>query len=77
MFLYLRVLFWANESSIHAITLSGLIFEPVCYTTYPSPFGFTVDAKRRRLYWLNNDGDDGHLLVSQLEYTSTSCDRSR
>ena len=53
------------------------MFEPVCYTTSTSPFGFAVDAKRRRLYWLNNDADDGHLLVSQLEYTSTSCDRNR
>ena len=76
-FIFIRLLFWANESHIHAITLSGLIFEPVCCTTDTSPFGFTVDTNRRRLYWLNNHADDGHIVVNQLEYSSTSCDLTR
>ena len=69
-----RVLFWANASSIHALTLSGLVFDPVCYSLSPgsSPFGFAVDSERQRLYWLNNR-DGGRLVVNQLEYTSTAC----
>ena len=53
------------------------MFEPVCYTPSTSPFGFTVDAERRRLFWLNNNADSGQLIVNQLEYTSTSCNPSR
>lgn len=73
-----RLLFWANESGIHAITLSRLAFESACYTVSPgaSPFGFAMDARRRRLYWLNNR-DGGNLVVNQLEYTSTACDPNR
>lgn len=54
------------------------MFESVCYTVPPgaSPFGFAMDARRRRLYWLN-DGNSGNLVVNQLEYTSTACDRNR
>lgn len=58
------------------MTLSGLIFEPICYAPQVSPFGLTVDANRRKLYWLN-DANDGYLVVNQLEYTTTSCDSSR
>ena len=73
-----RLLFWANDSSIHATTLSGLVFESVCYTVPPgaSPFGFAMDARRRRLYWLN-DRNGGNLVVNQLEYTSTACNPNR
>ena len=41
-----------------------------------SPFGFAMDARRRRLYWLN-DRDGGNLVVNQLEYTSIACDPNR